>query len=89
MDFVFDKLDHIDASDADVIVFETNIDRDTKHALKQKSAVIAHRDLPSVNTATNEDDTRADISPPGFHFKALSLRNKCMVGNLRQMQKLM
>ena len=72
MDSVFDNLDHIDVRDADIIVFETNIERDMEHTLKQTSIVIiANKDLPPINTTTNADDTLADDnwadnSTPGF-----------------------
>ena len=56
MDSVFDKVHHIDVSDADVVVFKSNIERDMKHAFVPKTAVIVHRDTGS----TSEDDTWSD-----------------------------
>ena len=80
MDSVFDEVDHIDVSDANVIVFKSNIDRDMKHASREKHAVIPHRELSSVSTATCDDDDDCawadNISIP--FFKSMVVReSKC------------
>ena len=80
MNSVFDEVDHIDVSDANVIVFKSIIDRDMKHASREKSAVIPHRDLSCVSTATNDDNDDCawadSISIP--FFKSMVIRtSKC------------
>ena len=71
MDSVFDEVDHIDVSDANVIVFKSNIDRDMKHASREKHAVIPHRELSSVSTATCDDDEFLPSCSSGSDFLSL------------------